>query len=96
MKTKPQKREYTYFNNLADFKSRVDRFYLTTNIETNYKIRAQIVQNYLSDHWIIPLSIHEKNVKKRGPLYWKLNSSILEKKDYKNKVTSFRQKWQKK
>ena len=59
-----QKREYTYFNNLADFKSRIDRFYLTTNIETKYKIRAQIVQNYLSDHQMITLSIHEKNEKK--------------------------------
>lgn len=38
----------------------------------------------------------KKNEKKRGPSYWKLNSSILEnKKDYKNKVTSFWQKWQK-
>ena len=91
----PPKREYTYFNNLADFKSRIDRFYLTTNIETKYKIRAQIVQNYLSDHQMITLSIHEKNEKKWGPSYWKLNSSILENKDYKNKVISFWQKWQK-
>ena len=90
-----QKREYTYFNNLADFKSRIDRFYLTTNIETKYKIRAQIVQNYLSDHRMLTLGIHEKNEKKRGPSYGKLNSSILENKDYKNKVTSFLQKWQK-
>ena len=59
-KQNPQKREYTYFYNLADFKSRIDRFYLTTNIETNYKIRAQIVQNYLSDHRKITQSIHEK------------------------------------
>ena len=29
----PQKREYTYFNDLADFKSRIDRFYLTSNTE---------------------------------------------------------------
>ena len=37
-KQKPQKKEYTYFNHLPNFKSRIDRFYLTANIETNYKI----------------------------------------------------------
>ena len=30
---KPQKREYTYFNDLVDFKSRIDRFYLISNTE---------------------------------------------------------------
>ena len=93
-KQNPKKKEYTYFNNLADFKSRIDRFYLTTNIEINYKIKTQIIQNYLSDHRMIKLSIHKKNEKKRGPSYWKLNSSILENKEYKNKITSFWQKWQ--
>ena len=34
---KKEKKEYTYFNDLADFKSRIDRFYLTASIETNYK-----------------------------------------------------------
>ena len=29
----PPKREYTYFNDLVDFKSRIDRFYLTSNTE---------------------------------------------------------------
>ena len=82
-------------NHSADFNSRIDRFYLTTNIEINCKIRTQIIQNYLSDHQIITSSIHKKNEKKRGPPYWKLNSSILENKDCKNKISSFGQKWQK-
>ena len=92
-KTKPKKKtEYTYFNDLADFKPRIDRFYLTSDIENNYKIRTQIIQNYLSDHRMITLNIHKKNERKRGPLYWKLNSSILENKEYKNKISPF---WQK-
>ena len=66
---------------------------------------TQIIQNYLSDHQMITLSIHKtnkqtkktkkKNERKRGPSYWKLNSSILVNKDYQNKISSFWQKWQK-
>ena len=96
MTEKNQIREYTYFNDLAEFKSRIDRFYLSSNIEINVKIRAQITQNHLSDHRMISISIKKKKktAKKRGPSYWKLNSSILENKDYKNKISSFWQKWQ--
>ena len=49
---------------LADFKSRVDWFYLTSDIETNYKIRTQIIQNYFSDHRMITPNIHTKNEEK--------------------------------
>ena len=80
-------------NNLADFKSRIDRFYLTSELENNYKIKTQIIQNYLSDHWMITL-ICPKNETKRGLSYWKLNSSILQNKEYQNKITSFWQKRQ--
>ena len=85
----PNKREYTYFNDLAEFKSRIDRFYVSSDIETNFKIKAQIIQNYLSDHRMISISIQKKTEKKRGPSYWKLNSSILENKDHKNNISSF-------
>ena len=95
-KQNPQKKEYTYFNNLADFKSRIDRFYLTSELENNYKIKTQIIQNYLSDHRMITLNFYPKHEKKRGPSYWKLNSSILQNKDYKNKITSFWHEWQQK
>ena len=64
-KQDPKKREYTYFNNLADFNSRIDRFYLTSNIQTNYKIRTQIIQSYFSDHRMISLSIHKKKLKRK-------------------------------
>ena len=80
-------------NNLADFKSRIDRFYLTSELENNYKIKTQIMQNYLSDHWMITL-ICPKNETKRRLSYWKLNSSILQNKEYQNKITSFWQKRQ--
>ena len=40
-KQNPQKKEYTYVNNLADFKSRIDRFYLSFDLENNYKIKTK-------------------------------------------------------
>ena len=64
MTEKKQIREYTYFNDLAEFKSRIDRFYLSSNIEINVKIRAQITQNYLSDHRMISISIKKKKNRK--------------------------------
>ena len=42
---------------------------------------------------MITLNFCPKHEKKRGPLYWKLNSSILQNKEYQNKIT-FWQKWQ--
>ena len=87
MKT-PQQQQDTE-KKVTNFKSRIDRFCLTSKVETNYKIRTQIIQNYLSDHRMITLNTHKRNEKKRGPSYWKLNSSILENKDHKNKISSF-------
>ena len=43
---------------------------------------------------MITLTFCPKNEKKRGPSYWKINSSILQNKEYQNKITSFWQKWQ--
>ena len=43
---------------------------------------------------MITLNFCPKHEKKRGPSYWKLNSSILQNKEYQNKITSFWQKWQ--
>ena len=43
---------------------------------------------------MISISTQKKKPKKRGPSYWKFNSSILENKDYTNKITSFWQRWQ--
>ena len=42
-KQHPVKKEYTYINNLADFKSRIDRFYVILDLETIFKTRTGIV-----------------------------------------------------
>ena len=59
------KRESTYFNDLAEFISRIDRFYLSSGIEINFKIMAPITQNYLSDHRMISISIQNKKKKRK-------------------------------
>ena len=65
----PNKRESTYFNNLAEFKSRIDRFYLSSDIEINFKIMALITQNYLSDHRMISISIQNKRKAERKEVH---------------------------
>ena len=86
-KYNPPRKEHTYCNNLAYFKSRID-----FHLENNFKIKT--IQNYLSDHQMIALTFYLKNEKKTGTSYWKLNSCILENNEYQNKITSFWQKWQ--
>ena len=66
-----------YFKDLANFKSRIDRFYLTTNIETNYKRKTQIIQNYPSDHRMIKLSIHKKKMKKKRTILLEIKLQYL-------------------
>ena len=39
-KQQSKKKQYTYVNKLADFKSRIDRFYLTSDLEINFKLRT--------------------------------------------------------
>ena len=62
-------KEYTYINNLADFKSRIDRFYITSDLEPMFKTRTKIIQNYLSDHRIVQLGFYKKNEKTCGLSY---------------------------
>ena len=67
--------KFTYENNIVDFKSRIDRFYI-------WKI---------SDHRMVCLSLKNITTNKRGPSYWKLNTSILQNNGYKQKIETF---WQ--
>ena len=92
-KQNPKKKEYTYFNGFADFKRRIDRFYLTSNIETYQNITTNIIQNYLSDHQIITINIHKKDEKKRS-IILETKFQYLGKKDYRNQILSIWQKFQ--
>ena len=90
------KMKFTYENGILDFKSRIDRFYMWNQAEKQFSIRSDIIQNKLSDHHMITLSLKNITTNKRGPSYWKLNTSILENKDYKQKIETFWINWKNK
>ena len=61
-----------------------------------FSIRSDIISNNVSDHHMICLSLKNITTNKRGPSYWKLNTSILENKAYKQKIETFWQHWKNK
>ena len=90
------KTQFTYENDILDFKSRIDRFYIWNHARKNFNIRSDIVTNTLSDHHMISLSLKNITTNKRGPSYWKLNTSILHNKEYKQKIETFWLHWKNK
>ena len=61
------KRKFTHENGILDFKSRIDRFYIWNQAEKQFSIRSDIIQNKLSDHHMITLSLKNIPTNKRGP-----------------------------
>ena len=88
------KMQFTYENNLLDFKSRIDRIYLWKHAGKIFSTLSDILPNTLSEHHLTCLSLKNITRNKTGPSYWKLNTSILENKAYKQKIESFCQHWQ--
>ena len=88
------KMQFTYENNLLDFKSRIDRIYLWKHPGKIFSTLSDILPNTLSEHHLTCLSLKNITINKTGPSYWKLNTSILENKAYKQKIESFCQHWQ--
>ena len=86
--------QFTYENNLLDFKSRIDRIYLWKHAGNIFSTLSDILPNTLSEHHLTCLSLKNITINKTGPSYWKLNTSILENKAYKQKIESFCQHWQ--
>ena len=88
--------KFTYENNVLDFKSRIDRFYIWRDAKKKFSIRSDIIPNNISDHSMICLSLKNITTNKRGPSYWKLNTSIQQNKEYRQKIETFWQHWQNK
>ena len=88
------KMRFTDQNNFLDFKSRIDRIYLCKRTGKIFCILSDILPNNLFDHHLICLLLKNITINKTGPSYWKLNTSILENKAYKQKIESFCQHWQ--
>ena len=88
--------KFTYENNILDFKSRIDHFYIWSNGKKDFSIRSDIILNNISDRHLICLSLKNITAHKRGPSYWKLNTSILGNKTHKQKIETFWQHWKNK
>ena len=83
----PKKREYTWKerNKNRNIESRLDRFYTTSSIMTyNFDFLATI----WSDHKIISFEVTIGKPPSKGTNYWKLNTSILEDKEYVDQMTN--------
>ena len=88
--------KFTYENNILDFKSRIDHFYILRNTKKSFSIPSDTIPNNISDHHIICLSLKNVTTNKGGPSYWKLKTSVLENKDCKQKIEVFWLHWKNK
>ena len=88
--------KFTYENNILNFKSRIDRFYIWSNAKKSFSISSDIIPNNMSDYHMIYLLLKNIMMNKRGPSYCKLNTSILEYKDYEQKLEAFWLHWRSK
>ena len=90
-KKKRTKIAFTYHNYNQTIHSRIDRIYATKNL----KIQNTTIQpNPLSDHEIVSLTLEITKQKPKGRGIWKLNTSILKQKYFKEIFQKFWKNWQ--
>ena len=90
-KKKHTKIAFTYHNYNQTIHSRIDRIYATKNL----KIQNTTIQpNPLSDHEIVSLTLEITKQKPKGRGIWKLYTSILKQKYFKEIFQKFWKNWQ--
>ena len=91
-KKKHTKRSFTYryYNYTAH--SRINRIYATENLKI---LDTNIIANSLSDCEMVSLTLQIKKQKLKGNGFWKLNTSILQQKNFKEIIHKFGENWQK-
>ena len=60
-------------------------FIFGTMQKKNYSIHSDIASNNLSEHHMISVLLKNITRNRRGPSYWKLNTSVLDNKECKQK-----------
>ena len=81
----PEGKKYTWLRSKPVLTcSRIDYFLISFSL-CNKIISTNIKPGYLSDHSAITLSI-QMCAQKRGPGFWKMNSSFLQDQEYVNKI----------
>ena len=90
-KKKHTKIAFTYHNYNQTIHSRIDRIYATKNL----KIQNTTIQpNTLSDREIVSVTLEITKQKPKGRSIWKLNTSILKQKYFKEIFQKFWKNWQ--
>ena len=92
-KNNPFKRLFTYHNHVNTTHSRLDRIYLS---KTNNTKTCKIMPNSFSDHDAVPVLTQISKENPRGPGTWKLNTSILNLKQFRKTFQQFWTFWQNK
>ena len=89
-KVNPKRSEFTYHRPKSNIHSRIDRSYAPHNLRI---IQSYILPFQYTDHEaLITEFILRSRI--RGPGYWKLNTSILEHKTFKDATQNFCNDWQ--
>ena len=91
-KKHPNLRQYTFHNYNNLIHSRIDRVYAHQNQKL---LKSQILPNPFSDHDTVLLTLQIPNQNPKGQEYWKLNTSILSHKPFKELFEDFWKNWQK-
>ena len=80
-KSNPSKLQYTWRDPSFNLnQSRIDYIYIS-NVLTNFISQSKILIAPMTDHDAVFTELNDLN-KKRGPSYWKLNTSLLKDSDY--------------
>ena len=87
----PGTKQYTWSNADKSIQTRIDRIYLSKNLET--ESTAKIVACPISDHDAVQATIVFPQENPRGPGTWKLNNELLKDSRYKHEINTFLQYW---
>ena len=80
----PELKRYTWRRNKPTIKCRLD-YFLTSFSVMNMSENATITPGFRTDHSLISLKL-QLHDQKRGPGFWKLNTSLLVDKDYVDRI----------
>lgn len=83
----PGVREFTWFNSDYSIASRLDKFYLSSNIASLF-LSSSIIPCCYSDHDYVNLHLDFSRFFPRGPGLWKFNNSLLDDPDFCDYVRS--------
>lgn len=89
--THAQDRIFTWSNKDYTIRSRLDRFYIDTELHST--AISSIRSCPYSDHSVVEICVNPTNANKRGRGVWKLNNSILPDRAFQREIRVFHKFW---